>query len=178
VAEQVGQLALRIGQAAKNIDDGITQAAQQVEQALMERFNGENAKVEQDRMNQANEQFKMLKGHYCELLQFNQSSVATLGDFHHKAAGSLLTLIASLQFQDIVRQRVEQVISTLNRKRIFMEKLAREGADPGALSPEELTLDVGSFVKDYVMAQQRQVHRGVTGGKGAVATVEEDITLF
>jgi methyl-accepting chemotaxis protein len=75
----------------------------------------------------------------------------------------IMELMASVQFQDIMRQRIEQVEATLTRICDQVSSLAQAGGLHESVIGEWAgDLNVGSLVDDYVMEQQRVVHASST----------------
>jgi len=92
----------------------------------------------------------------------------------------LAEALGQIQFQDVVRQRVEQVGKALqdltDHTRLITGKLADEGWD-GTLNPtlkERLALHVGS----YVMKSQRSIHAAVLGAHSPDSADCPAIELF
>ena len=80
--------------------------------------------------------------------------------------------MASVQFQDITRQQIEQVIDGMSRLDGHAVGIASmlERADEYADSPppiKPLKEEIGAVYDDYVMAEQRAVHRRVLGDAAA-----------
>lgn len=179
VAEEIGTLAIQTGTMARNIDDGISRAAESVEQALLERFESTEARKELERMQQVAVHVERLKEQFHALMEFNQESFGKMTDLQGGVSHKLMGLISQLQFQDIVRQRIEQVVGTLQRKQAFLESL-QACVDKGGCHGQELTeFRVDEIMQAYVMAQQRQVHASFTGASGQAPAMEGgEVTLF
>lgn len=99
--------------------------------------------------------------------------IQTLDAGHQEIVLSLSTILGNLQFQDVMRQRLEQIFGAL---RELDDLVARSSA--GAL-PRRSLLDVLEAQRDlYVMESQRQVHDDVVCEDAAGTAPVERIELF
>jgi methyl-accepting chemotaxis protein len=84
---------------------------------------------------------------------------------HERIVQGLSDALAEMQFQDVMRQRIEQVQSALvqldDHLRIMADQLVDKAWDPDAMVSIREQLE--QQVQRYVMQSQRQVHSGVTG---------------
>ncbi|MBF0613426.1 MAG: hypothetical protein G8345_16330 [Magnetococcales bacterium] len=162
VAHEVRAMAEQTAQVAREIEQGIVQSAQQVERALMQSIHSTAAKEQEERLLSAAGQMDRLGHHFGELLTFTTATMGKITESSQSVAHKVTDLISYLQFQDIVRQRLEQVIATIRQRTNFQDQLNRCMKDPNTNS-ELLYYDVDAMLKDYVMAKQRDAHRATLG---------------
>jgi methyl-accepting chemotaxis protein len=87
-------------------------------------------------------------------------------------------LLAGLQFQDITRQRLEQVEQVLERESAQLADMAAWLRDPAAGLPEE-KISSKLVYNEYVMDSQRRVHsRSQGAGGSAPETAAPKVELF
>jgi len=150
VADNVKELAKQSDSAAKAIGG-------RVERLQVELDTGsEEAEVQQDglkRIEVRQRELRRKKIQIWKVLEEAQKAVSTQGE---QASDLVFHILEAMQFQDIVRQKVEHVI-------LGLEQVAKSN-DLGAL-------DVGEYAEGYHMSAQRQTHDEVTG---AAVSTEDD----
>jgi methyl-accepting chemotaxis protein len=91
-----------------------------------------------------------------------------------------MSALASVQFQDVTRQQIEQVIDALNRLDSHATMLANrlgQMEDPNfAVQPLSEHLD--QMYSNYVMDSQRDTHHSATGSGAKASTAGPKIELF
>ncbi len=106
--------------------------------------------------------------------------VASIDESSRRLAEMFMSALASVQFQDVTRQQIEQVIDALDRLDGHAGKLCDRLAQPddpvGALPPLSEHLD--RLYSGYVMQSQRDTHRSATGQAPAAEASGPKIELF
>jgi methyl-accepting chemotaxis protein len=106
--------------------------------------------------------------------------MATITDSSQKLSEMFMSALASVQFQDVTRQQIEQVIDALNRLDTHSMMLAsRLGQleDPHfQLQPLSEHLD--QIYSNYVMDSQRDTHNSATGNAATTTQSAPKIELF
>jgi methyl-accepting chemotaxis protein len=104
--------------------------------------------------------------------------VGEIRQSHEKILLELADLLGAIQFQDVLRQRVEQVIGALEDLDAHAQATASWLEDPVSLQPplvEEALKRLGST---YVMHSQRDTHQRVVAHASPEATDGPRIELF
>ncbi len=179
VADEIRQLSQQSSAAAGRIRTGLSHLETNIRQTL------------EDKARQSEEEQRLLGGFADKLkhatdgyeeLTSHQRDVITAADSESRAIANLLMeIMAGIQFQDIVRQQLEQVTQCLDwtgeRCREWGEALVRPGRPFTPAVAEELQ----QAKNRYVMERQRQVH-STTLERGSEATPQQapqaDIELF
>lgn len=165
VANEVKKLAEQTREAAKKIEEGITHAAVTVEAVLSDRIDQAKIKNEEAMLRKSAEQMARLGEHYQNLLSFNEFTMKQMSEWNRQMAERVILLVGGIQFQDIVRQRVEQVIHALDRRKAHAEAIVEKLRNPDqGVALEKLSVE--DLFRDYVMESQRLVHERATGGTG------------
>jgi len=82
------------------------------------------------------------------------------------AARPIMDIMGSIQFQDIVRQQLEQVERMASMVNDHLVSMSATLADPSVdLSEESLVNKLEEMFGSYVMADQRENHRKAVGGQ-------------
>ncbi|NGZ26284.1 MAG: hypothetical protein G8345_05295 [Magnetococcales bacterium] len=177
VAQEVRHLAEQTGTMARRIDEGIELAAASVERVLAQRFNSVDARQEEQMLHHAAGQITALGKHYSALLSFSAGTIQHVSEWNHKINNELMVLISKTQFQDITRQRIQQVCRALEKRTNHAKTLMDAMQHPEKNIPLQ-ALRVDDLMEEYVMASQRRTHQRLTGQKEDSHSGEGEIILF
>ncbi|HKJ88534.1 MAG TPA: methyl-accepting chemotaxis protein [Gammaproteobacteria bacterium] len=130
----------------------------------------------QEKVGALREAFDQLGGGDGRFLEYHAQVLESLTEASRAVEGRISELLAGLQFQDVTRQRLEQVEAVLEREERQLAALASWLEDPGADLPEE-ALDADVLYRDYVMESQRRTHRAASGAD-AEASAAPKVELF
>lgn len=164
VAQEVRKLSKQVKDAAKQIGTGIEMAAKTIENLFAKSAAGEDSVRQEEQFLTSTAQKMVAMGeHYAELLDVNETSMAKITEWNKQLVDDVMGVLAEFQFQDITRQRIEQVMKALDRRTAYTESIrkALTHADVEFSELEHMTLD--DLRDDYVMTHQRQVHDRNTG---------------
>jgi methyl-accepting chemotaxis protein len=181
VADEVRRLSNQTNTAAKEIASRITQVAGQAQ------VETENARKTIEQHQDANK-FKTLAGNLGEIEGRFKTASAHLADIISgiDSASRIIVeevsvVLGDIQFQDVLRQRTEQVNAALLSLSSFSQEIVNwlDGATemPGSGLSEHLE----ALQKTYVMHEQRVTHNAVLGNKSgsrAAAPPASRIELF
>jgi methyl-accepting chemotaxis protein len=165
VADEVRKLSTQTAEAVTVIAEKIRAATQRAESELA-------LATEAIANNETTIELQRIIGEIASIeSRFNESSQVLLDVMHGVDAGNkemvhrLSEALGRLQFQDVVRQRLEQVQYALHELGEHLAGLAQHVADPdwnGSVVPT-LATRLDGHLERYVMASQRKVHSAVTG---------------
>ena len=164
VAQEMRRLAEESRQAADTIGQGITQMTQAINAQLGTRLAHQEQSCTDETLTLSHlgRQLADLGEQYSTVTQDHERVLNYLVREGKKLATDVMNLIGSMQFQDVTRQRIEQVVLVLNRmveQMIAFSKLDQE--DPPALNlPNELSVE--TMLKDYVSSEQRLIHAKIS----------------
>lgn len=141
VADNVKELAKQSDVAAKTIGDRVERISRELEQGSAE------AGEQQLRLKTIEDRQRELRKKKIEIWKVLESAQAAVASQGEQASGLVCRILEAMQFQDIVRQKIEHVTETIDR-----------------MSHEQgLALDVEEFASGYHMHEQRETHEEVTG---------------
>ena len=178
VADEVRRLSTQTNKAAKQITDRIKTVASQ-------------AQVETDNARQMiardeeTQQFRGMAGNLSDIEERFKAASVHLAEVIHSIDESngiiveeVSTVLGELQFQDVLRQRIEQVNEGLD----FLNALGRDTVlwlnGAGEKPTQCLREHLDTLSKKYVMQEQRSTHDAVMGTTGRTGASSQKIELF
>ena len=178
VADEVRQLSVETDAAVQKIDDGILAVAAIIERQHQDKVNQARIEEEQHTLETFAIQLESLDQNYRQMVAHEKSVIAQISDSSEHLATMFVDALASVQFQDITRQQIEQVIEGIE----LIDSHARIVADAFQSDRRETMTraDIPSL-KDkfdtlyskYVMEHQREIHNKTLGRGGAPTHAHE-----
>jgi methyl-accepting chemotaxis protein len=162
VADEVRKLSQETETAVKKINDGIIAVAGIIERQFKDKLAHSHATEERDSLERFAQQLASLGTSYENLSARERGILARITESSGKLAAMFMDTLASVQFQDVTRQQVEQVIGGIERLDTHADALAgvlERGADvrrEDAVEP--LGKQLEQQYSSYVMDQQRAAH--------------------
>ncbi|MCX7166841.1 MAG: methyl-accepting chemotaxis protein [Rhodocyclales bacterium] len=180
VADEVRKLSGETDKAVSQISKGIQTVANSIETQFEDKLAHDNAASESNALESFAAQLDDLGRSYREVTEHEAEVMATITGSSQQLAGMFMSALASVQFQDVTRQQVEQAVDALNRLDTHSTMLAdRLGQleDPHfQLQPLAEHLD--QIYSSYVMDSQRDTHNSVTKSGAASSKAGPKIELF
>ncbi|MDP2824720.1 MAG: methyl-accepting chemotaxis protein [Sulfuritalea sp.] len=180
VADEVRKLSGETDKAVGQISNGIQTVANSIEMQFKDKLSHDNAVAEGKALESFATQLGDLGKSYKEVTEHEAEVMATIADSSQQLAGMFMSALASVQFQDVTRQQIEQVIDALNRLDTHSTLLANrldQFEDPNfVLQPLSEHLD--QIYSNYVMDSQRDTHRSATKSGAPTGKVGPKIELF
>lgn len=160
VADEVRKLSSQSDSAATKIGQAIVQMANDIEAQFSSKKTQQSNSEEANLFRNLESQLASLGESYNALDGLNNQILQQVSTSSSEVAREVMELLASIQFQDIVRQQTEVVIRSIQDSDEFLHRLAGSlGPDAGdAEIPEFDTEDLHNY---YVMEKQRMVHNNV-----------------
>jgi len=180
VADEVRKLSRATDEAVGQISSGIQAVADSIESQFEEKLSRDNATSEREALESFAAQLDELGRSYKEVTEHGAGVMATITESSRQLADMFMSALASVQFQDVTRQQIEQVVDALDRLDGHVRMLAGRLAqleDPGfQLQPLAEHLD--QLYSNYVMDSQRNTHKNVTRDGTASADSGPKVELF
>ena len=182
VADEVRKLSGETDKAVGQISKGIKTVADSIEGQFAEKLSKDSAKSESAALESFAVQLDDLGKSYKEVTEHEAAVVGTIKESSEQLAGMFMSALASVQFQDVTRLQIEQVIDALNRLDSHATMLAArlgQMEDPN-FTVQPLSEHLDQMYSNYVMDSQRDTHHSATGsGSGSAAkTGGPKIELF
>jgi len=177
IAGEVRQLCSQTNTAAKKIADNIAEVVQKVEN---ETKDARGSIVEQKKSHQFNEladKIARIAGRFGNASLFLEDISRSIDEANRVIVDEISTALGEIQFQDVVRQRVEHVNDSLDRLGNFNHEVVLWLEGKNEEPAEQLRLDLNEMQESYVMQEQRATHERALGRvakdtAGATAKIE------
>ncbi|MEW6164412.1 MAG: methyl-accepting chemotaxis protein [Pseudomonadota bacterium] len=171
VADEVRKLSAETDKAVGQINQGIQAVATSIESQFQDKLQHSNIQQERDALQGFSTQLNDLGKNYQEMTQHDAEVLAQGRDSSQKLSAMFMDALASVQFQDVTRQQIEQVIDALNRldghAGLLAERL--EAFDDPHFELRPLATHLDEIYSNYVMSSQRDTHHSaLQDGHGAV----------
>jgi methyl-accepting chemotaxis protein len=181
VADEVRKLSAESDKAVSQINDGINDVANSIRKQFEDKLEHSNVGAEQDALKEFSTQLSNLGEGYQTLLEHDRSVLINVKESSGELGRMFMDVLASVQFQDITRQQIEQVQKGMNKLDEHCENLSKRllavEEDNFQYTPLKEHLD--ELYKSYVMDTQRVSHQQAlkqSPGKSAPASAK--IELF
>ena len=180
VADEVRKLSRATDEAVGQISSGIAAVADSIEGQFEEKLSKDNASSEREALESFATQLDDLGRSYKEVTEHGAGVMATITESSRQLADMFMSALASVQFQDVTRQQIEQVVDALNRLDSHSTMLAERLAqleDP-AFELQPLAAHLDQIYSNYVMDSQRNTHNSVTRGEASGSSGGPKVELF
>jgi methyl-accepting chemotaxis protein len=172
VADEVRKLSSETDKAVSQINLGIQQVATSIESQFAEKLQHSNIDAEREALQGFSTQLNELGHNYQEMTQHDAEVLAQVRESSQQLTAMFMDALASVQFQDVTRQQLEQVVSALERLDDHAALLAErldQFEDPNfELRPLAHHLD--ELYSKYVMQSQRDTHQAALGATSSAGS--------
>lgn len=165
VADEVRKLSNQTSEAATKISEGIESASGAIMQELNSTFNLDGSEDDQHNLNDISDRLHIMGSDFSETLGYLQKLTTSLNTSTEKINHDVMDMLGNLQFQDVVRQQLEQVADGLDRITKHAGELA-DGSRTALVEPLQIVTlrdHLDNFRRSYVMHEQRTAHDRITG---------------
>jgi len=169
VADEVRKLSAATDQAVGQINQGIQAVANSISSQFQDKLSTDNVEAERATLNVFSMQLSEMGESYRQAIEHGLNTVVTVRESSNELAAMFMNALASVQFQDVTRQQIEQVIDALGRldrhSQLLAERLQNFENDEAVMQPLSEHLD--QIYSQYVMESQRDSHQQAMGGGAA-----------
>jgi methyl-accepting chemotaxis protein len=171
VADEVRKLSGETEAAVLKISRGIAAVAEHIEVQFRDKLSNVNLVQERELLDFFSSQMNELGHGYEELMRHEAGVLEQIRDSSQQLAAMFMEAQASVQFQDVSRQQIEQVMQALSRLDGHAGLLAdrlRAFDDP-AFRYEPIAEHLQALYSRYVMESQRSTHQSALKREAASA---------
>jgi methyl-accepting chemotaxis protein len=180
VADEVRKLSGETDKAVGQISKGIQTVANSIESQFEDKLSHSNAAQEREALESFATQLDDLGKSYKEVTEHEALVMSTITDSSQQLADMFMSALASVQFQDVTRQQIEQVIDALKRldaHAALLESRLDQFEDPHFVM-QPLSEHLDQIYSSYVMDSQRDTHHAATKSGAATVKAGPKIELF
>lgn len=165
VADEVRKLSSATDNAVTQINQGIQAVAKSITLHFKENMSNDHIKAEQIALQSFSTQLEDLGKSYQEVTDHEAQVMVQIRSSSQELAEMFINALASVQFQDVTRQQIEQAIDALNRldshASLLAERLDKFENPHFEFTP--LTQHLDQMYGKYVMSSQRDSHHAAMG---------------
>ncbi len=180
VADEVRKLSAESEKAVAQINAGIEQVASSIQAQFADKLSHTNIEAERTALQSFATQLNRLGDSYKEVTEHETKVLITVNDSSQRLSRMFMDALASIQFQDVTRQQVEQVIDALNRldshTKLLVSRLEQFNDPDFKLPP--LSEHLEQLYSNYVMSSQRSAHDAASGSQHDQAAPSSKVELF
>ncbi|MDQ7048165.1 MAG: methyl-accepting chemotaxis protein [Enterobacterales bacterium] len=166
VADEVRNLSSESEKAAQEIEDGISNLISSVELNVTSILDKDVVDAESKRLSSFAKQVDVISELYGRYDTLNSRMLVVLEEDTKRIQSNVINTIAGIQFQDITRQRLEQVNLGLSRMEKYFSKLINNIKNISNTTEHQAIgepMKTDDMFSDYHMESQRKVHNGAVG---------------
>jgi methyl-accepting chemotaxis protein len=171
VADEVRKLSNETEQAVSKINEGIQSVAQSIESQFQDKLSHEHIDAERQTLESFTAQLDELGSSYQEVMAHETQVLIKVEETSQKLSSMFINAMASVQFQDVVRQQIEQVASAMSRlddhAGMLADRLAQCDNPDFKLQP--ITEHLDQIYSGYVMNSQRRSHNSALSHDSSAA---------
>ena len=161
VADEVRKLSTETDVAVGKINIGINAVAESIRQQFQDKLSHSDINEERAALTQFATQLSTLGDGYQQLLEHDMHVLNTVKDSSSELGRMFMDVLASVQFQDITRQQIEQVLTALSKLDDHCDTLSKRilAAEDANFQYTPLKEHLTELYNSYVMDTQRQSHQ-------------------
>jgi methyl-accepting chemotaxis protein len=169
VADEVRKLSTQTEKVVAEINAGIGTVAQSIESQFADKLSQPRIDQERKVLETFSHELGKLNSGYGELITTQTRIVLTIGGNSHELKSLFMEAMANVQFQDVARQQIEQVMQALDHLDHHSEKVAEQLTGDPAVSavPISMQEQLDALYRNYVMQSQRASHHAALGTGGS-----------
>lgn len=149
VADEVRKLAVNSNHAAEMIEKGLADANETIREGLKFKFL-EDAMQQMEEMANVVDSVKTLEQNHEDMQQYYKTLFAVINQNNVKLARDISEILSGIQYQDIVRQRIERMKDTMNRRNELFKVFIDELENTSGLITDDFVTQMTVVLNDYL----------------------------
>jgi methyl-accepting chemotaxis protein len=181
VADEVRKLSGETDQAVSKIQVGIATVAKTIEDQFRVKLEHSNIQQQKEVLENFSSHLDSMGNNYHTLMKRDEEMLARFSSTSQKLSSMFMEVLASIQFQDVTRQQIEQVQNALTRLDSHIAQLVEMMRSKDFTNAASIKEHIEQIYEGYVMDKQRDVHDSTLGGKAkadGVSAAPAKIELF
>ena len=164
VADEVRKLSGETDHAVSKIQEGIGNVAKTIEEQFRNKLEHSNIQQQKEVLENFSSHLDSMGSNYHRLMKRDEETLANISNASHKLSSMFMDVLASIQFQDVTRQQIEQVQNALTRLDTHVVQLVEMMRSRDFTNAASIKEHIDQMFEGYVMEKQRDVHAAATGG--------------
>lgn len=161
VADEVRKLSERSAKAATMIEAGLAEAQQTMQNGLKFNFLEESAQ-QMDDASKVVESISRLQESHEDMRQYYKTLLSVVTQHNSNLATEIAEMLGHIQFQDVVRQRIERIESVTSRRNDLLLELA-QSLQTSDSNLAEIPERMQQLVDEYLAEEARHSEIGTAG---------------
>ncbi|ADL55981.1 methyl-accepting chemotaxis sensory transducer [Gallionella capsiferriformans ES-2] len=179
VADEVRKLSGETDVAVSEIQQGIGRVAQTIEEQFKNKLEHESTGQEKEVLESFSSHLDSMSGNYHRLMQRDEEMISRLKETSTTLSSMFMEVLASIQFQDVTRQQIEQVQGALSRLDAHVVQMVDMMRNKDFSSSASIKDHFEQIYQGYVMDHQRTIHDAVVGAAhNPPSSSQQKIELF
>ena len=182
VADEVRKLSGETDHAVSKIQEGISNVTKTIEDQFRNKLEHSNIQQQKEVLENFSNHLDSMGSNYHRLMQRDEETLANLSNTSQKLSSMFMDVLASIQFQDVTRQQIEQVQKALTRLDTHVAQMVEMMRSKDYSSAASIKEHIDQIYAGYVMDKQRDVHASALGGTNSQASgassTPQNIELF
>jgi methyl-accepting chemotaxis protein len=163
VADEVRKLSGETDIAVSKIQEGIGKVASTIEEQFKHKLEHSNIDQQKALLENFSKHLDSMGGNYNALMKRDEAMLAHLSSTSHTLSSMFMDVLASIQFQDVTRQQIEQVQSALTRLDAHMVQMVEMMRSRDFSNAASIKDHIEQIYQGYVMDHQRDIHANAMG---------------
>ncbi|MEI7839251.1 MAG: methyl-accepting chemotaxis protein [Methylococcaceae bacterium] len=148
VADEVRKLAVTSNHAAMMIEDGLESARKTIQEGLKFKFLKE-VMLQMDEAANVLKSVTILKENQDDMRQYYKTLFNVIGQSNAKLSSNITDVLGSIQYQDIVTQRIERMEMAIQRRNELLQQFAAELGET-VVNTDNFTEQLDAVLSDYL----------------------------
>jgi len=181
VADEVRKLSGETGHAVSKIQEGIGNVAKTIEEQFRNKLEHSNIQKQKEVLENFSTHLDSMGSNYHKLMKRDEEMLAHLRNTSSTLSSMFMDVLASIQFQDVTRQQIEQVQNALTRLDTHVAQMVEMMRSKDFSNAASIKEHIDQIYEGYVMDKQRNVHTSALGGNakaGDTSAAPPKIELF
>jgi methyl-accepting chemotaxis protein len=164
VADEVRKLSGETDLAVSRIQEGIGNVANSIEEQFRVKLEHSNIEQQKAVLESFTRHLDGMSSNYRNLMKHDEAMLAQLSQTSQTLSSMFMEVLASIQFQDVTRQQIEQVQKAITRLDTHIAQLVSMMRSKDFNNTATIKEHIDQIYEGYVMDKQRDVHVSALGG--------------
>jgi methyl-accepting chemotaxis protein len=164
VADEVRKLSGETDHAVSKIQEGISTVTKTIEDQFRSKLEHSNIQQQKEVLENFSKHLDSMGSNYHRLMKRDEETLANISNTSNTLSSMFMDVLASIQFQDITRQQIEQVQGALSRLDTHVAQMVEMMRSKDFSNAASIKEHIDQIYNGYVMDKQRDVHASAMGG--------------